>query len=67
MFFAPEMFISKIKGIKVRGKMTDLWALGITLFYMMCGQYPFEKAKNQIHLKDLIVDGEIPFDFIKNA
>ena len=37
MFFAPEMFLDKSQGIKVRGKKTDLWALGITLFYMMCG------------------------------
>jgi len=56
MFFAPEMFIGKIKGIKIRGQQTDLWALAITLYYIISGRYPFEHAKNNIHLRDIIVD-----------
>ena len=56
MFFAPEMFVSKKSGIKVRGNQTDIWALGITLYYILCGQYPHERAKNQYQLKDIIVE-----------
>ena len=37
MFFAPEMFERKTKDIKVHGEKTDIWALGITLFYLLCG------------------------------
>ena len=34
-YFAPEMFSSS--KVKIRGEKTDLWALGITLFYMLTG------------------------------
>ena len=37
MFFAPEMFAKVDDTIKIRGELTDLWALGLTLFYMACG------------------------------
>ena len=33
-YYAPEMFCSNVK---VRGEKTDLWALGVTLFYMLTG------------------------------
>ena len=66
MFFAPEMFTSSSKGIQVRGQKTDLWALGVTLYYMLCGQYPFETAKNKFHVKELVTEKEINFDLIKN-
>ena len=36
VFFAPEMF-QKSNGIKIRGEKTDIWALGVTLFYMLTG------------------------------
>ena len=37
IFFAPEMFMGKKSNVKVRGTKTDIWALGITLFYMVTG------------------------------
>ena len=52
MFFAPEMFESSTSTKKVRGRKTDLWALGITLYYMLCGQYPYESAKNQFEIRN---------------
>ena len=51
MFYAPEMFALKTTGIKVRGNATDLWALGITLYYMISGRYPCDDAKNAMHLR----------------
>jgi len=65
MFFSPEMFSNKSTGVKVRGSRTDLWALGITLYYMMCGRYPCSDAKDPLHLKDLILNRSINFKAIK--
>lgn len=37
IFFAPEMFMGKNSKVKVRGSKTDIWALGITFFYLLTG------------------------------
>lgn len=38
MFFAPEMFMrGQLEKNQIKGKRTDLWALGITLYYLLCG------------------------------
>jgi len=36
-FLAPEI----ARGGKARGKPSDVWSLGVTLFYIVCGQLPF--------------------------
>ena len=66
MFFAPEMFERASKNLKVRGEQTDLWALGISFYYLASGRYPFEAAKNNLMLlKELILEKPINFDVIK--
>jgi serine/threonine protein kinase len=65
IFYAPEMFL-KTKDSKVRGEMTDLWALGVTLYYLLCGRYPAHEAKNLMDLKECITNQEVNFDFIKD-
>lgn len=67
MFYAPEMF-QRItnKEIKIRGEQTDLWALGITFYYLMTGRYPCQDALDPMHLKELICEREINFDLIKD-
>jgi serine/threonine protein kinase len=45
IFYAPEMF-NMGKGIKVHGEKTDLWALGITFYYLLTGDYPWKNATN---------------------
>ena len=66
MFFAPEMFMRSDKSIKVRGEMTDIWALGVTFFYLISGQYPCDDAKSPLHLRELILERDINFSLIKN-
>jgi serine/threonine protein kinase len=66
MFFAPEMFMRSDKTVKVRGEQTDIWALGITFYYLIAGVYPCEDATNPMHLRDLILEREINYDLIKN-
>ena len=53
--------------MKVKGEKTDLWALGVTLFYITSGNYPFNPKNNNImHLKELIVEKDINFELIKH-
>jgi serine/threonine protein kinase len=57
MYYAPEMFSRGADNkINVRGEKTDVWALGITLFFMISGRTPFDEAKNALHLKDMILE-----------
>jgi serine/threonine protein kinase len=56
MFFAPEMFQKgSDKKVIVHGVLTDLWALGVTFFYLICGHYPF-LASNVFDLKDKVLE-----------
>ena len=59
MFFAPELFDSDTN--HVFGKPTDIWALGISFYFILTGKYPYQDAKSLFHLKDLILEREINF------
>jgi serine/threonine protein kinase len=50
IFYAPEMF-NMGGGVKVHGVKTDLWALGITFYYLLTGEYPWKGAKHPLQLK----------------
>ena len=49
-----------------RGEMTDIWALGVTIYYMLSGQYPCEDAISPLQLRDYIIERPINFDLIKH-
>lgn len=67
LFFAPEMFQRfRSKDNHVRGEKIDLWALGITLYYIVKGFYPFE-AESAIELQYKVVNGDIDFSPILNT
>ena len=62
MFFAPEMFLrGQEGGNEIKGEQTDLWALGITLYFLLSGQYPWHGAKNPLQLKNIILETDIDF------
>lgn len=65
-FFAPEMFMRADKSLKVRGEQTDIWALGITFYYLLSGVYPNEEAKTPYALREMILNNQIDFSLIKH-
>ena len=36
-FFSPEI----CQGVSYKGKKSDIWAIGVTLYFMMFKKYPF--------------------------
>jgi serine/threonine protein kinase len=65
MFFAPEMF-NLANGAQVHGEKTDIWALGITFYYLLTGDYPWKKAANPLHLKEMVCSQTIDFSSIRD-
>ncbi len=50
-FMAPETW----KKGKYKGKPTDIWASGASLYYMVLGEIPF-KGKSYFALKDSVLN-----------
>ena len=63
-FYAPEMF-NIGEGAQVHGEKTDIWALGVTFYFLMCGHYPV-KTNNLYELKEMVCNQPIDFSPIKN-
>ena len=64
IFFAPEMFQRfKSKNNHVRGEKIDIWALGVTLYYIVKGFYPFT-ADSTMEIQEKVVNEDIDFSSI---
>ena len=66
IFYAPEMFERSNTNCTVHGEKTDIWALGVTIFYMITGTYPHNKPNNLIDLRDNVVNGKFDWNRIRN-
>lgn len=56
MFYAPEMFDRKNSGSPIRGERTDIWALGVTMFFILTGRYPFDLKVSVLGLRDQVLN-----------
>lgn len=57
-YFAPEV----CKGQIHKGKPSDVWALGVTLYYMLFKDYPFKAGANEYEvLYDKIINSDPPY------
>ena len=56
LFFSPEV----CRGSKYKGRSSDIWAAGVTLYYMIMGEYPF-KSNNYPDLYNQIQNDEPPY------
>ena len=68
MYLAPELILEEEerKKINIDGEKTDIWALGITFYEILCGRTPYEDALNIYQLYSLINERQIDFNLIKN-
>lgn len=67
-FFAPELLSRKNDPIRqhIKGETSDIWALGISFYFILCGRTPYHDAKNVCQLSDIVHGREIDFSLIKD-
>ena len=53
LFMAPEMFSTDQHDKIVRGRQCDIWAAGVTLYYLLTKKFPYN-AKSVFELADSI-------------
>ena len=64
VYAAPEMLEGKL----YKGSTVDLWSAGIVLYYMLCGNFPFEDVSNdKLYKKILKGKFDIPKFLSKNV
>ena len=50
LYAAPEM----VKGDIYKGSTVDIWSMGVVLYYMICGCFPFQEEDNSKLFKKII-------------
>lgn len=57
-YFSPEMMMSNGSGIP-----SDMWALGVTLFQMVSGLFPFNNHEDLVHGRAKVLPAWVPQGF----
>ncbi|EGC38659.1 hypothetical protein DICPUDRAFT_148677 [Dictyostelium purpureum] len=59
-FHSPEL-CSEDHSIPISGKAIDIWALGITLYYLLFGRVPFNSSNSIANIYDQILNQEVVY------
>jgi serine/threonine protein kinase len=63
LFFAPEVVKTGVKNKVFRGRQTDIWATGVTFYYIATKVYPF--AAGAIYeISELLNNHEVDYELI---
>ena len=67
-FFAPELLSRKNDVIRqhIKGESSDIWALGISFYFILCGRTPYHDARNVCQLSEIVHGRNIDFSLIKD-
>ena len=66
-FVAPEVIVAGHKPSVYTGA-CDIWSMGVILFLMLAGYYPFKESPNQNSLERQIIKGNnrLRYHLLKN-
>ena len=64
LFFAPELF--DVKKRYTYGAPTDIWALGLTFYYLLTGVHPFQDVCGLEQIMKTVPSREINMELIRN-
>ncbi len=59
-FMSPE----QIRGRRVDGR-SDLWALGVIMYRILAGRWPFNGSADQQYMSSVLADPPIPFELVR--
>ena len=60
MYAAPEVF----KGIEFKGNIADIWSMGICLYLMVCGDFPFNGEESRDLVREIVKKNVDVPDFV---
>jgi len=70
MFYSPEMLNPPKdeagEHIEIDGRLHDIWALGVSFYWLLTGKYPFGQHISVLNLKAAIIKKEVDFSLILN-
>jgi serine/threonine protein kinase len=65
LYYAPEIVRTGIPDKKVYGRKIDIWAIGVTLYYLATGVHPFA-ATNIFMYQKKVLEQEVDYSIFNS-